>query len=216
MKKAVIFDLDGTLTDSLESIKVSADKAIGEFGFGPYTKEQYKYFVGDGADTLIERCLEAGGDKGLAYFDRAFVEYQKIFQEYCMYRVVPYDGIRELLAELKERGIKIAVLSNKPHERTKDVIYTLFGEGYFDVVQGQIAGVEKKPSPAGVFCILEQLKLTADEILYLGDTGTDMQTGKSAGAVTIGALWGFREREDLLENHADYVIEKPLELLQYV
>ena len=177
MKKAVIFDLDGTLTDSLESIKVSADKAIGEFGFGPYTKEQYKYFVGDGADTLIERCLEAGGDKGLAYFDRAFVEYQKIFQEYCMYRVVPYDGIRELLAELKERGIKIAVLSNKPHERTKDVIYTLFGEGYFDVVQGQIAGVEKKPSPAGVFCILEQLKLTADEILYLGDTGTDMQTG---------------------------------------
>ena len=216
MKNAVIFDLDGTLTDSLESIKVSADKAIGEFGFGPYTKEQYKYFVGDGADTLIERCLEAGGDKGLAYFDRAFVEYQKIFQEYCMYRVVPYDGIRELLAELKERGIKIAVLSNKPHERTKDVIYTLFGEGYFDVVQGQIAGVEKKPSPAGVFCILEQLKLTADEILYLGDTGTDMQTGKSAGAVTIGALWGFREREELLENHADYVIEKPLELLQYV
>lgn len=216
MKKAVIFDLDGTLTDSLESIKVSADKAIGEFGFGPYTKEQYKYFVGDGADTLIERCLEAGGDKGLAYFDRAFVEYQKIFQEYCMYRVVPYDGIRELLAELKERGIKIAVLSNKPHERTKDVIYTLFGEGYFDVVQGQIAGVEKKPSPAGVFCILEQLKLTAAEILYLGDTGTDMQTGKSAGAVTIGALWGFREREELLENHADYVIEKPLELLQYV
>ncbi len=216
MKKAVIFDLDGTLTDSLESIKVSADKAIGEFGFGPYTKEQYKYFVGDGADTLIERCLVAGGDKGLAYFDRAFVEYQKIFQEYCMYRVVPYDGIKELLAALKERGIKIAVLSNKPHERTKDVIYTLFGEGYFDVVQGQIAGMEKKPSPAGVFRILKQLELTAEDVLYLGDTGTDMQTGKSAGAVTIGALWGFREREELLENHADYVIEKPLELLQYV
>ncbi len=216
MKKAVIFDLDGTLTDSLESIKVSADKAIGEFGFGPYTKEQYKYFVGDGADTLIERCLVAGGDKGLAYFDRAFVEYQKIFQEYCMYRVVPYDGIKELLAVLKERGIKIAVLSNKPHERTKDVIYTLFGEGYFDVVQGQIAGMEKKPSPAGVFHILKQLELTAEDVLYLGDTGTDMQTGKSAGAVTIGALWGFREREELLENHADYVIEKPLELLQYV
>ncbi len=195
MKKAVIFDLDGTLTDSLESIKVSADKAIGEFGFGPYTKEQYKYFVGDGADTLIERCLVAGGDKGLAYFDRAFVEYQKIFQEYCMYRVVPYDGIKELLAALKERGIKIAVLSNKPHERTKDVIYTLFGEGYFDVVQGQIAGMEKKPSPAGVFHILKQLELTAEDVLYLGDTGTDMQTGKTAGAVTI---------------------EKPLELLQYV
>lgn len=216
MKKAVIFDLDGTLTDSLESIKVSADKAVGEFGFGPYTREQYKYFVGDGADTLIARCLQAGGDKSLAYFDRAFVEYQKIFEEYCMYQVVPYDGIRELLAALKERGIQIAVLSNKPHERTKDVIYTIFGEGYFDIVQGQTEEIAKKPSPKGVFRILEQLHLTAEDILYLGDTGTDMQTGKAAGAVTVGALWGFREREELLKNHADYVIEKPLELLQYL
>ena len=216
MKKAVIFDLDGTLTDSLESIKISADKAVGKFGFGPYTREQYEYFVGDGADTLIARCLQAGGDKSLACFDRAFAEYQKIFEEYCMYRVAPYDGIRELLRALKEKGVKIAVLSNKPHERTKEVIRTLFGEDYFDMVQGQTAEIEKKPSPKGVFRILEQLHLTEEDILYLGDTGTDMQTGKAAGAVTIGALWGFREREELLENHADYVIEKPLDLLQYL
>lgn len=216
MKKAVIFDLDGTLTDSLESIKVSADKAVGKFGFGPYTREQYKYFVGDGADTLIARCLRAGGDKALAYFDRACAEYKKIFKEYCMYKVEPYDGIRELLAALKERGVKIAVLSNKPHERTRDVIHTLFGEGCFDAVQGQVEGIPKKPDPQGVFRILEQFQLTAADMLYLGDTGTDMQTGKAAGAVTVGALWGFREREELLENHADYVIEQPLDLLQYL
>lgn len=216
MKKAVIFDLDGTLTDSLASIKISADLAVGKFGFGPYTKEQYKYFVGDGAAVLIERCLEAGGDKEHAYFEQAYEEYKKVFEEYCMYQVVPYDGIRELLSSLKERGIKIAVLSNKPHERTLNVIYSIFGEDCFDVVQGQKDGVMRKPSPEGVFQILEKLSLTPDDLLYLGDTGTDMQTGKAAGAFTVGALWGFRKKEELLENHADAVIDNPLKLLDYL
>lgn len=216
MKKAVIFDLDGTLTDSLESIKISADLAVGKFGFGPYTKEQYKYFVGDGAAVLIERCLEAGGDTEHVHFAEAYAEYQKVFETYCMYKVVPYEGIRELLAALKEKGVKTAVLSNKPHERTKNVIYSIFGEDCFTVVQGQKEGVPRKPSPDGVFQILEKLSLTADDILYLGDTGTDMQTGKSAGAFTIGALWGFRKKEELVENRADAIIENPLELLTFL
>lgn len=216
MKKAVIFDLDGTLTDSLASIKISADLAVGKFGFGPYTKEQYKYFVGDGAAVLIERCLEAGGDKEHVYFERAYAEYKKIFEQYCMYRVVPYDGIVPLLGALKEKGIRTAVLSNKPHERTLNVIHSIFGEDCFDVVQGQQEGIPRKPSPEGVFRILTQLSLTPEALLYLGDTGTDMQTGKAAGAFTVGALWGFREKEELLENHADAVIENPMQLLDYL
>lgn len=216
MKKAVIFDLDGTLTDSLASIKISADLAVGKFGFGPYTKEQYKYFVGDGAAVLIERCLEAGGDKEHVYFDRAYAEYKKVFEQYCMYRVVPYDGIVPLLAALKEKGIRTAVLSNKPHERTLNVIHSIFGDDCFDVVQGQQDGIPRKPSPEGVFRILKQLALTPEDILYLGDTGTDMQTGKSAGAFTVGALWGFREKNELLENHADAIIENPMQLLDYL
>ena len=133
-----------------------------------------------------------------------------------MYKVEPYEGIRELLTALKERGIRLAVLSNKPHERTKEVISTIFGDECFDVVRGQMDGVPKKPSPEGVFKILEELSLNAEDILYLGDTGTDMQTGKSAGAFTIGALWGFRQKEELIENGADAIIENPLQLLDYL
>lgn len=216
MKKAVIFDLDGTLNDTIASIKRSADAALGRFGFGPYTVEQYKYFVGDGAAVLVERCLEAGGDKEHVHFKEAYAEYQKVFEKYCMYRVKPYEGIRELLSALKERGVKLAVLSNKPHNRTVEVINEIFGEECFDIVLGQREGIQRKPSPEGVFYILKQLGLTAEEILYLGDTGTDMQTGKSAGAFTVGALWGFRTQEELEENHADAIIENPLKLLDYL
>lgn len=216
MKKAVIFDLDGTLNDTIASIKISADKAVGKFGFGPYSEEQYKYFVGDGAAVLIERCLNAGGDTGLTYFAEAYEEYQKVFEEYCMYEVKPYEGIMDLLSALKEKGVRMAVLSNKPHERTKEVIRAVFGEDCFDIVRGQMESVAKKPSPEGVFRILEVLKLTAEDILYVGDTGTDMQTGKAAGAFTIGALWGFRTEEELWENHADAVIATPVQLLDYL
>lgn len=216
MKKAVIFDLDGTLNDTIASIKRSADEALGRFGFGPYTVEQYKYFVGDGAAVLVERCLEAGGDKEHIHFKEAYAEYQKVFEKYCMYRVKPYTGIRKLLAALKERGIKLAVLSNKPHKRTVEVIYEVFGKDCFDLVLGQTEGIPRKPSPEGVFYILKELELTAADILYLGDTGTDMQTGKAAGAFTVGALWGFRTKEELLENHADAIIENPMKLLDYL
>ena len=216
MKKAVIFDLDGTLSDSLASIKYCADLAVEPLGIGPFTPQQYKYFVGDGAANLIKRCLAAGGDAELTHFDEAFARYREIFKENCMYEVKPYDGIRELLAELKNRGLKIAVLSNKPHAETINVIETLFGKGYFDIIQGQKPDVPIKPSPEGVFRILEQLQMTSEEILYLGDTCTDMQTGKRAGAFTVGALWGFRDRQELEENHADAIVAHPLELLQYV
>ena len=216
MKKAVIFDLDGTLSDSINSIKYCGDKALAPFGIGPFEKKQYCYFVGDGAANLVKRALAAGGDAELKHFDEAYALYREIFKENCMYEVKPYDGIRELLAQLKEKGIVIAVLSNKPHAETISVIETLFGKGYFDVIQGQQEGVAIKPSPEGVFQILKKLSLTAEDILYLGDTSTDMKTGKSAGAFTVGALWGFREREELEENHADAIIGHPLELLQYL
>ena len=216
MKKAVVFDLDGTLSDSIQSIKHCADEALAAFGYGPFSVDQYKYFVGDGAANLIKRALAAGGDTDYFHFEEAFARYKEIFREGCMYEVKPYDGIRELLAALKEKGLAIAVLSNKPHKETIQVIETLFGKGYFDVIQGQKENVPIKPSPEGVFRILEQLRLIASDILYLGDTLTDMKTGKSAGAFTVGALWGFRDRKELEEGRADAIIEHPLQLLNYI
>ena len=216
MKKLVIFDLDGTLSDSIHSIKYCADKALEPLGIGPFETKQYCYFVGDGAANLIKRALAAGGDTELVHFEEAFSLYREIFRENCMYKVAPYEGIRELLAALKEKGVLLAVLSNKPHAETINVIETLFGKDYFDVIQGQQEDLAIKPSPEGVFRILDKLSLKAEDVLYLGDTSTDMKTGKSAGAFTVGALWGFREREELEENHADAIIGHPMELLQYL
>ena len=214
MKKAVIFDLDGTLSDSIASIKYCGDKALEAFGIGPFSEQQYKYFVGDGAANLIRRALAAGGDTEFVHFQEAYTLYRDIFRENCMYQVKPYEGILELIAGLKERGIKIAVLSNKPHVETVNVIETLFGEGCFDSIQGQKENVAIKPSPEGVFQIMEMLELAAGEVLYLGDTATDMKTGKSAGAFTVGALWGFRDRAELEEGGADVIIEHPLQVLE--
>lgn len=213
MKKAVIFDLDGTLSDSIASIKYCGDRTLERFGYGPFPEADYKYFVGDGAANLVKRALSASGDKELVHFEEAYALYREYFAADCMYQVKPYDGIPELLAELKARGLKLAVLSNKPHGQTIDVIETLFGKDCFDHIQGQKESIPIKPDPAGVFQILEQFGLTADEVLYLGDTATDMKTGKSAGAFTVGALWGFRDRQELEEAHADAIVAHPLEVL---
>lgn len=215
-KKAVIFDLDGTLSDSIHSIKYCTDRALAPLGFGPFSEEDYKYFVGDGAATLIRRALEAGGDKNGIHFEETYVRYKELFAVDCMYEVKPYEGIPELLNALKERGVKMAVFSNKPHAETIRVIEYLFGKNMFDVLHGQIEGVPIKPDPTGAFRIMEQLELKPDEVLYLGDTATDMKTGKGAELFTIGALWGFRKRAELEENHADAIIGHPLELLEYL
>lgn len=215
LKKAVIFDLDGTLSDSIQSIKYSGDKAMEAFGYGPFSVEQYKYFVGDGAANLVRRALEAGGDTKLSHFQEAYALYREIFKENCMFRVRPYEGIRELLATLKAQDVKIAVLSNKPHAETVNVIESLFGKGCFDAIQGQKENVAIKPSPEGAFQILARLGLEPSEVVYLGDTATDMKTGKNAGFFTVGALWGFRDRQELEGNGADAIISHPLELLRY-
>lgn len=215
-KKAVIFDLDGTLSDSIHSIKYCADRAVAPLKMGPFSEEEYKYFVGDGAATLMRRVLAAGGDTQGLYFEEAFARYRKFFAVDCLYEVKPYGGIRELLNALKERDVKLAVLSNKPQAETIRVMEYLFEKNLFDVLHGQIEGIPIKPDPAGAYRVMEQLSVKPGEVLYLGDTATDMKTGKGAGLFTIGALWGFRKREELEESHADAVIAHPMELLRYL
>lgn len=212
MKKAVIFDLDGTLADTIESLTYCGNRALEKFGLPAFTREDYKYFVGDGSAVLVRRALTKAGDIRLTHYDEVYEEYCRLFAKDCMYQVRPYEGIVPMLEELKEKGIRIAVLSNKPHENSVSVVETLFGRDYFDCIRGQTEGVPKKPDPAGVFQIEESLGLAPEDFLYVGDTCVDMRTGKNAGLFTVGVLWGFRDRKELEDNHADAIIETPARL----
>lgn len=216
MKKLVIFDLDGTLAESLVSIQYSVNYAIAACGFEPIPLEPYKHFVGDGAVTLLRRALAYCGDTEGENFEKAFAVFQDFFEENCMYQVEPYDGMVETLEALKQNGVKIAVFSNKPHSNTIDVVETLFGKDYFDDIIGQGDLVPKKPCPDGIHLLAKRFGVTLEEIAYIGDTDTDMKAGKGAGVFTIGALWGFRDREELQQYNPDVLIEKPLDILKEV
>ena len=204
------------MTDTLKSIWKSANLALENAGLLPIELDRYRYFVGDGAEELLKRALVADGDTELSCLPRVRESYRKHFKKYVNYEVKPYDGSLELLSALKERGILLAVNSNKPHDRAVDVVETIFGRNTFQMIVGQCGERERKPAPDGVFYIMEQLKLSKEEVIYLGDTCVDMKTGKSAGVFTVGALWGFRDRQELEENHADAVIGHPMELMDYL
>lgn len=213
MYKACIFDLDGTLTDTLESLTYSVNATLKELGFPSITSEQCKSFVGSGARRLIEKALQASGDAELQYIEEAMQVYGRIFKVYCTYNVAPYEGIRELLQQLKERGMILSVLSNKPHEQTQDVVATYFEPGVFAYVQGQQDGVPRKPDPTAALLLAEQMGVLPEECVYIGDSDVDMQTGNAAGMKSVGVTWGFRSKEVLEEHGAKHTIDYPLELI---
>jgi phosphoglycolate phosphatase len=213
MIKLCVFDLDGTLAMTLDSMAAAANRALLEIGLAEQPAEKFRYFAGDGAKELCRRVLRAAGDEKELHYEEMYQKYRVYFGETCMYRVQPYEGIRELLEELKTRGVKIAVLSNKPHEQAVDVVETLFGRDYFDAIQGQTEKIPRKPSPAGALFLAEKFREDPKDCLYIGDTGTDMRTGKAAGMKTAGVLWGFRDKEELMENHADVLVQSPAKIL---
>lgn len=214
--KACIFDLDGTLTDTLESLTYSVGETLKEMGLPEITEEECRSFVGNGARVLMERSLEAAGEADLTRIDEGMERYGRIFDANCTYHVTPYEGITKMLGALRRKDVKLAVLSNKPHRQTVKVVREIFGEGIFDCVQGQQEGIPRKPDPAGVCQLLEKLEVMKEECLYVGDSEVDIRTGRNAGVTTIGVTWGFRTRETLLEAGAETIIDMPEELLQSV
>lgn len=212
MIRACVFDLDGTLCDSVVSIGSCVNHVLEEFGLPQVEMELYKIFVGDGAHRLIVRVLQHVG-AGEELVEPVLERYVERFREECLYQVRAYEGIPETLAAIRARGIPMAVLSNKPHENTEKVVYTLFGRELFTLVRGQRPGVPRKPDPKGALLEAEELGVKPEECLYIGDTATDMRTGNRAGMETVGVLWGFRGREELEESHADHIIGEPGELL---
>lgn len=216
MYKACIFDLDGTLTDTLESLTYSVNETLKELNLPCITREQCRDFVGNGARYLLERSLEASGDDTLSHIEEAMQIYGRIFKQNCTYKVAPYDGIKEMLTVLKEKGMKLAVLSNKPHLQTLDVVATFFENDTFQVVQGQKEGVPRKPDPAAAIMIAEAFGVDQTECVYVGDSDVDMQTGNAAGMESVGVTWGFRPKEVLLEHGAHHTIDHPEELITIV
>ena len=180
------------------------------------TAEQCRSFIGNGARYLIGKALAAAGDTELKRMEEGMEVYGRVFAENCTYHVKPYDGVLDMIAGLKNRGIKIAVLSNKQHPQAVNVVESVFGKGTFDVIQGQSDGIPRKPDPAGVYQILEQFKVAPEEGIYVGDSDVDMKTGKASGMLTVGVTWGFRPKELLIETGADTTIEHASELFEFL
>ena len=214
--KACIFDLDGTLTNTLESMTYSVNLTLEEMGLSKITKDQCRMFVGNGARVLMEKSLKAAGDTDSSRIEEGMEIYGRIFDQNCTYHVTPYEGIPEMLKALKDKGIHLAVLSNKPDRQTVKVVKAIFGEELFDYAQGQKEGIRRKPEPDGVWYLMEQMHVSKEECLYIGDSEVDAATGRNAGLKTIGVLWGFRDRKTLETAGADDLIDRPDELLQFV
>lgn len=213
MIKACIFDLDGTLANTLESMAAVANELMAELGLQEMPTDNFRYYCGEGADMLIRRCLKDAGDPELVHYEKARQVYRKRFDQDPLYKVKIYDGISALLKNLKEKGVLLAVCSNKPHQAAVKVVNALFGDT-FDFVIGQSDAIRRKPAPDAPLKAAEILAVTAEECLYIGDTGTDMETGKAADMHTIGVLWGFRDRKELEENGAERLAEKPEDILK--
>ena len=216
MIKACIFDLDGTLTDTLESLVYSVGKTLDEVGLPAITREECRSFVGNGARWLIEESLKAAGDTELTKITQAMDAYRRIFDVNCTYHVTPYEGVIDLLKTLKERGIKTAVLSNKPHEQTLKVVKEVLGNDLIDLAYGQRDSIARKPAPDGVYAIMDEFQVSAQECIYIGDSEVDAVTGNNAGVKTVCVTWGFRTAKELKEAGAQNLINKAEELLKFL
>ncbi len=211
--KGLIFDLDGTLVNSIHALAYCTNRALERFGLGPLSEKTMMTIVGDGYKKQMERSLLAAGDTGLLHYKEILPVYLDIFGEFCNYEMHAYEGIRELLAFAREHGLGLAVVSNKPHAQAVATVEYVFGKGTFDVVIGEQEGIPKKPDPTGAQTAAGRLGAKPKECLYLGDTNTDMKTGKCAGMKTVGVLWGFRGREELAAFSPDYLVQSPQDVI---
>ena len=217
MKNCCIFDLDGTLTDTVKTLAHFVNETLSHYGFKHIETERFKELAGDGARNLIKRSLGCCVPSWTQEFeDKVLREYNEAYDNDPFRLCAPYDGIPELLAELKAKNCSLAVMTNKPQSTATKTVEHFFGKGTFDVIFGQRENVPIKPNPQGVFGIMSSLGVKPEQCLYVGDTSTDMKTGKNAGLFTVGVLWGFRGRAELEATGADVIIEKPAELVKFL
>lgn len=216
MIKACIFDLDGTLSNTLDTISYYGNKALSDFGLPEIEKERYKYLVGTGYIKLIENMFAEIGCTDRDLFDKVAKRYDDMYSADVMYLTKAYDGVAEALDALKAKGMKIGVVTNKPHEIAKGVVKQLFPNIEFDSLEGGRPDVPLKPAPAMLMKMLVDFGISYRECAYFGDTKVDMTVGSRAEVNTVGVLWGFRDEAELLENGAQFIISKPSEIVPLV
>jgi phosphoglycolate phosphatase len=204
MYKAVIFDLDGTLLDTLEDLAYACNYALEKCGFKTHEVNEYKRYLGQGRYKLIEKSLEEK-DRTPNNIQTVMDIYNEYYTEHIKDFTKPYDGIVELLEELKAKGLKLCVISNKPDKFTQDIVKDFFGN-LIDVVYGQREGVPAKPDPAAVLEVIDIIGLRKDDVIFVGDSEVDIRTGKNAKMDVAGVTWGFRDRQELELEHPDYIV----------
>lgn len=213
MIKCCIFDLDGTLLNTLTTITHYVNLVFKRHNIEGISEEECKSFIGDGARNLILRALRSKGISDADFAESILKEYNKEYNSDTTYLTEPYPEIREVLAALKERGILLGILSNKPDATTRFIIPNYFPET-FDIVRGGVDGVPLKPDPTSLVNMISSLSVSPSEVMYLGDTGVDIKTGIAAGVLkTVGVSWGFRDREELISKGARIIIDSPKEIL---
>jgi len=213
MKKLLIFDLDGTLLNTIDDLAVSANYALRRSGYPEHPIEAYRFFVGNGITRLIERALpeEARQESTVLKLREIFVAY---YQQHKTDFTRPYPGIPELLEYLHRQQIRMAVASNKYQQGTEELIHHFFGQSYFSIVLGQRENIPVKPDPTIVEEILNGTGITdRSRVLYIGDSGTDMQTARNSGITSVGVSWGFRSRQELEENGACHIVDRPEKII---
>jgi phosphoglycolate phosphatase len=213
--KAVLFDLDGTLIDTVDDIGDAANRVLSNRNFPTHSISAYRLFIGDGVRMLFTRALPEQS-RNPDIIDACLTEYMEDYQ--CNYNVKTklYDGVPELLDTLKLQGLKLAILSNKPHPITKDCVAFFLSEWNFDVVLGQHDSIPRKPDPQGALEVARRLAILPSNFIYLGDTAIDMKTAVSAGMFPVGVLWGFRSLKELKENGARVIIDEPVQLMDLI
>ena len=212
--KSLIFDLDGTLINSLFDIAISMNKVLEKHNYPSHEIEKYNYFVGDGALVLVKNAMPYNStEKEIQNVLKSFIE---IYEQNTHNNTFAYEGIYEMLQKIEELKIKKAVLSNKPHKFTLKYMENLFNNFNFQEIHGQKIDVPKKPDPTMAIEIATKLNTNIEDMIFIGDTATDIKTAKNAKMKSIGVAWGFRPIEELKEAGADFIAHKPMDIVKYV
>ena len=210
--KAVVFDMDGTILYTLKDLQICINHILKKYGYPERTLEEVRSFVGNGIKPLIERAFPAGAEIDM---NKLFPEMMDYYRLHCLDTTYPYEGIPEVMKTLRNSGVKVAIVSNKP-DLAVNKLSEIFFAGLYDIAVGEIAGLKKKPAPDEVYYALDKMGVGRTEAVYVGDSEIDIATAKNSGLNCISVSWGFKTREFLESVNADPIIDKPEEILDLV